>query len=262
MKKPNFISTIAATLAVAAISTTFVAAQLQVPGDNVITSGRVSLNKGEYVDFTIGNVAGTTQTVTGTTSGTVALLKVSGSGLIATVTTTVTGTLDKKTLRKGKFGNKELLQLILNTSDKNALKGQSLVYAVPAGGLEGFSGLVGAQKKGEALINVRTSTYSGGANAFGVDGSVFGSFYESITASKKDATLLTGMGYGFAGVAFVSPVTGYTTDISGVTGVYVGVESSGRLKQTYQQNQTNGAITNVTKATFTPRQISGGGFGF
>jgi len=179
-------------------------------------------------------------------------------GLIATVTTTVTGTLDKKTIAKGKIGNKELLQLILNTTDKDALKGQTLVLASEYGGMLSPVGgfYVGAAdlKAASTTVKYRNTT----DNQLGVDGGGNEIFYTEIKQGKKDPNERQGTGFGVVGININAALSTYSKSlISSVANLAINATTYGSAKETVFQNPTNGVVTNSVKGTYSTKSSIG-----
>jgi hypothetical protein len=257
MKKPNFILTVAAALAVAAFTIPSAQAQgvnFQSPASgHTINGAKIALTKGTYQTFSFGAGTGVTATVSGTTSGTIASMNYSATGQFATVTTTVTGTLDKKTIGKGKIGNKELLQLILNTTDKDALKGQSLVLASQLGGMLTSSTdtyLVGAAdlKAVSTTIKYRPASENDG---IGVSGYGYDEFYTERKTDKKNPAAQQVSGNGGVGVILGGTVATFSKSlISGVVKIDVDAYSAGDFKETWTQNQTNGVVIDSSKGSY------------
>jgi hypothetical protein len=263
--KKHYSTFIASAVTAGALFTSFANAQQQTGGQGIVTSGKVSLSKGTYSTFAFSKATGVTSTVpTSTTSGTIATMNVTGSGLIATVTTTVTGTLDKKTIVKGKVGNKELLQLILNTTNPSDLKGQSLVWVSEKGGLLGATPMaavipkIGAANLKSTSVTVSLRDVDDG-NTLGIQ-NAFGNtdFLTSVTASKKATNEVSATGYGYAGLSAVASIGTYSKSlIAGVTNLKFTISSDGTYKETYSQNQTNGVITNSSKGTLSAKPTFG-----
>lgn len=255
---------IASAFAVVALFTSFANAQNQFGGQGVVVTGKVALSKGTYQTFGFNKATGVTSTVpTSTTSGTIAALTVAGTGEIATVTTTVTQTLDKKSIVKGKVGNKELLQLILNTTNAADLKGQSLVWAVEKGGLLGNTPrtvvfpAIGAADLKSTSITVKVRSYNDG-NTLGVTGFGENDFVTSVVAGKKITNEMSATGYGAAYVTVRAAIATYGKSlIAGVTNLDFDIGNEGSYKQTYYQNPTNGVITNSSKGTLSPKNLFG-----
>jgi len=266
MKKANSTFVVLATLAVAFITAPFADA-VQGIGQGVVVTGKIGLTKGDYQTFNLTSAAGVTQTTTGTVSGTIAALNVTGSGLIATVSTTVTGTtglLDKKSVIKAKVGNKELLQLILNTTDKDKLKGQSLVWVSQQGGIlgqaptqAGGTFYVGAANLKSASPTVTIRQFGPGDNTLGVEGGGGVDLLTSVVAGKKNANERSATGYATAGVAVRASVNTIKGLIASIATLDFTIFSEGSYKETYTQNQATGVINDSTKGQFNSKPTFG-----
>jgi hypothetical protein len=258
MKKASFTSTFVAALSAAVIATSTgtaaSASDVQVAGDAVVTSGSVKATNGKYTTFTLGSNPGVTSTVgsvTGaiTVTGTVARLRVSARGIVATTTGTVTSTIAKKSLEKFKLADKDLLALILGTSN---VKGFQLVIAGENGALTGGKNLnndgryyVGALRTGggeQILINENFDSLQGVGGYAGV---------QLIESRDSKGNV---QGYGYAQVYALIPNPG----VPGVTTWQLFIGNDTKFKQTVQQNAT-GQVTDCTKATFSPINLRGGG---
>lgn len=259
MKKASFIHIFAATLAVAVISSVHGFAQdLQVAGDAEVTSGRVSASNGKYTTFQIGSAPGVTSTlppeVTSgalTVTGTVARLRVSASGVVATTTATITSTVDRKSLQRFKLADKDLLSLILGSSN---VKGFQVVMASQRGALTGGNNLastadtryyVGALRTGGGeLILINEN--------FGTSAGVVGYSDIWLVESRDDKGNVRGLGE--AGVFAQIPNPGVT----GVALWGLQVDNPTRFSQTVTQNALGG-VTDCTKARFAPTKNAGDG---
>jgi hypothetical protein len=271
MKKYSF-PYLASVFTMVALFTSFANAQvtgIQAGGDGIVVSGKVALSKGTYRTFAFGTAPGVTSTMpTATTSGTIATMNVAGSAEIATVTTTVTGTLDKKTIVKGKLGNKELLQLILNTTNASDLKGQSLVWATVGGGIlgpkpgpnEGSSpSIVGAADLKASSITVRIRDQFDG-NTLGVRTQESGVLLlTSVVAGKKNTNERTATGYGYADLSGRAALGTFSKSlIAGVATLDFTIKGEGPYKETYFQNPNTGVITNSSKGSLGSKSVFDG----
>jgi len=270
--KTNLSPCLASVFVTIALFTSFAKAQVtgtQSAGDGIVAKGKVALSKGTYTTFAFGNAPGVSSSVsTATTSGTIATMNVAGIAEIATVTTTVTGTLDNKSIVKGKIGSKELLQLILNTTDAAALKGQSLVWATPGGGIlgpkpgrnEGSSpSEVGAADLKASPLTIRLRGQFDGNN-LGVIAQESGvQLLTSVVVGKKNTNERTATGYGYAHLFGRAAVSTFSKSlIAGVTTLDFIIQGEGPYKETFAQNPTNGIITNSSKGSLGSKSVLDG----
>jgi hypothetical protein len=200
MKKASFISTFVASLAIAVIIAPAGLSQddIQLPLDGVIPKAKLSAGKGEYGTFVVNNT-GVSPTATQTVTGTVAVMKVSANGLFATTTaTTVTSTVDKKSIVKSKLGNRELLALILDTDDKKIIGGHDLVWITNGGDTVVDGVTVAARDKSTGVITARV-----GDQLPSVEGGGGFDFFTNKVAGKEPGSFRqSGYGDGVVGAEF------------------------------------------------------------
>jgi hypothetical protein len=266
MKKSPQTKQFVAALAALAISTTFASAQnIQVPRDAVVSSAKVSLSKGAYTNIQIAPATGSLDPATQTVSGTLANLNISATALIANATTTVTGTLTSK-LSTGKVGNKELLQLIVGSTNSKDIRGLTLSAVVISNGLfgsvdpsAGANYVIGAKAKGTSPVLTR----SYGPNTNGVSGAAGYAVWESIKANTKTKPFSGGFdetGYAGVSIELNGPVNGLvkkTNSLGGFANTGLTIETPGKFKQ-LRANGTNGNVTNSANGSFTTKPIFGG----
>ncbi len=245
MKKASFISTLVASLAIAVTIAPagFAQDNIQVPLEGVIPKAKLSAGKGEYGTFVVNNTAAS-PTVSFTVTGTVAVMKVSANALFVTATaTTVTSTVDKKSIVKGKIGNRELLALILDTDDKKVLKGHDLVWITNQGNTVADGAVVAARDKSTGEITARL---------FGelplVNGGGGFDIFTDKRAGKEEGSFRQA-GYGFGGVN-----AQFATD-GGDINVGVGALLQFKEETTYN---AKGEVTNRTKPSVKSVSADGG----
>jgi len=255
MKKASFTSTFVAALSVAVIATsTGFAQNIQESGDALVTNGSVRASNGKYTTFQIGSAPGVTSTVDSSTgaitvTGTVARLRVSARGIVATATGTVTSTVDKKSLEKFKLADKDLLALILGSSN---VKGFQLVMASAKGALTGGENLdndgrtyVGALRTGGGELILVNENFD---SLVGVGG------YSGVQLVESRDSKGAMRGFGYAGIYANIPNPG----VPGVTTWVLEVYNDTKFRQTVTQNP-DGSITGCEKASFAPTVIRGYG---